>query len=75
MPKNFRYLLSCFLVKQNKKSGLSKFFPKAEWDVTEPQIFTASEQSLKAEVQKLHWKLGQQVPSFGTILAYLETTA
>ena len=25
--------------------------------------------------QNLHWKLGQQVQSFGTILAYLETTA
>ena len=24
--------------------------------------------------QNLHWKLGQQAPSFGTILAYLETT-
>ena len=25
--------------------------------------------------QNLHWKLGQQTPSVGTILAYLETTA
>ena len=25
--------------------------------------------------QNLHWKLGQQAPSFGSILAYLETTA
>ena len=25
--------------------------------------------------QNLHWKLGQQAPSVGSILAYLETTA
>ena len=25
-------------------------------------------------IQTLHWKLGQQAPSFGAILAYLETT-
>ena len=25
--------------------------------------------------QNLHWKLGQQAPSFGTILAFLETMA
>ena len=25
--------------------------------------------------QNLHWKLGQLMPSFGYILAYLETTA
>ena len=25
--------------------------------------------------QNLHWKLGQQTPSAGTLLAYLETTA
>ena len=25
--------------------------------------------------QNLYWKLGQQAPYFGTILAYLETTA
>ena len=25
--------------------------------------------------QSLHWKLGQQTPSAGTLLAYLETTA
>ena len=25
--------------------------------------------------QNLHWKLGQKAPSFGSILAYLETTA
>ena len=25
--------------------------------------------------QNLHWKLGQQAPYFGSILAYLETTA
>ena len=25
--------------------------------------------------QNLHWKLGQQTPSVGTLLAYLETTA
>ena len=24
--------------------------------------------------QNLHWKLGQQTPSFGSLLAYLETT-
>ena len=50
------YCVSCFLVKQNQKSGLSKFFPKAEWYVTEPQIFTTSEQSLKAEyIQYTYW--------------------
>ena len=29
----------------------------------------------KVDNQNLHWKLGQQAPSFGSILAYLETTA
>ena len=26
-------------------------------------------------IQNLHWKLGQQTPSVGTLLVYLETTA
>ena len=30
---------------------------------------------LESYTQNLHWKLGQQAPSLGSILAYLETTA
>ena len=30
---------------------------------------------LQLNYQNLHWKLGQQTPSVGTLLAYLETTA
>ena len=38
--------------------------------IMSPQLF-----GRHVNPQNLHWKLGQQAPSFGSILGYLETTA
>ena len=38
-------------------------------------IFPLFIDNLKEVIQNLHWKLGQQMPSAWTILAYLEATA
>ena len=47
-------------------------FWKHSFSITYPAIFMVG--SSPVHNQNLHWKLGQQTPSAGTISAYLETT-
>ena len=47
-------------------------FWKHSYSITYPAIFMVG--SSPVHNQNLHWKLGQQTPSAGTLFAYLETT-
>ena len=64
------------LKKQNMENSSEttnmEFTHAQRWDLSVMKILEL-ESSLK-EQAKLHWKSGQQAPSFGSILAYLETT-
>ena len=80
----FSYLLPALLIKEKTRNTTLKVNKFVEPFVL-PYLgsFSLASVSVRSAVrhlqpnlyQNLHGKLGQQAPSFGSILAYLETTA